>query len=39
MFIRLLEEAHARSDKGVRLLGLGVKFYDEDKYQQLLLNL
>jgi DNA polymerase-4 len=39
VFLRLLEEAYSRSDKGVRLLGLGIKFYDEEKYQQLLLNL
>lgn len=39
VFKHLLEEAFERSEKGVRLLGLGVKFYDEERYQQLLLNL
>lgn len=39
VFQSLLEEAYARSSQPVRLLGLGVKFYDEEKYQQLLLNL
>ena len=39
VYLRLLEEAYARSEKGVRLLGLGVKFYDDDRYQQLMLNL
>lgn len=39
VFKALLEEAYSRSPRSVRLLGLGVKFYDEEKYQQLLLNL
>lgn len=39
VFHRLLEEAYQRSTQPVRLLGVGVKFYDEEKIQQLLLNL
>jgi len=38
VFLRLLQEAYKRSDQGVRLLGLGVKFYDLDRYEQLMLN-
>ncbi|WP_309399838.1 DNA polymerase IV [Cerasicoccus maritimus] len=39
VYQNLLEEAYARSEEPVRLLGVGVKFYDEEKYQQLLLKL
>lgn len=39
VFRQLLQEAHARSDQGVRLIGIGVKFHDEEKYQQLMLSL
>lgn len=37
-FEHLLKEAYARSAKSIRLLGVGVKFVDEENYRQLMLK-